>query len=394
MPKGKIDYKKELEDAARKMILVHKPKTLIQLIVRTIVQKVRVRHCGILLFSREANSYVLTVSKGKLGVKIPRGFIRIDPDNAMIRFFSNKKYQKFIDGGALVYQKIGIILRNKSLLGRHEGLKETLIALRNQMDLLESVVCIPSYFQDKLLGVLLFGKKNSSKSFYRKELDFFIALANDVAMAIRNAQLFEELQKQIDRNKRLFLETTKALATTIDAKDHYTHGHTERVTHISLAMAKKMIMSHRIKVDSAFLEELNIAALLHDIGKIGIPEYILNKRGSLSDEERRRINEHPIIGAAILEPIKELKRAIEGVKYHHERFDGAGYPEGLKGHYIPLIASIIAVADSYDAMNTNRPYRPAFSKKQTVEEINNGRGTQFHPLAAKVLVELHNEGSL
>ncbi|MFH1622386.1 MAG: HD-GYP domain-containing protein [Candidatus Omnitrophota bacterium] len=390
----KIDYKKELEDAARKMILVHKPKTLIQLIVRTIVNKVKVRHCGILLFNEGSNSYVLTVSKGRLGLKIPRGFIRIDPDNAMIRFFVDKQNQKYIDGGILVYQRIGFLLKNKALLKKHSGLRETLVALRNQMNLFEAVVCIPSYFHDKLLGVLLLGKKNNGRKFYVKELDFFIALAHDVAMAIRNAQLFEELQRQIEKNKRMFLETTRALATTIDAKDHYTHGHTERVTQISLAMAKKLIMSHRIKVDSAFLEELNIASLLHDIGKIGIPEYILNKRGKLSEEERRRINEHPLIGAAILEPIGDLKRAIEGVKYHHERFDGTGYPEGLKGHYIPLIANIISVADSYDAMTTNRPYRPALSKKDTLEEIKKGIGAQYHPLAAKVLIELVNEGSI
>ncbi|MBL7129867.1 MAG: HD domain-containing protein [Candidatus Omnitrophica bacterium] len=390
----KVDYKRELEDAARKMILVHKPKTLIQLIVRMIVHKVRVSHCGILLFDQEANSYVLTVSKGKLGIKIPKGFIRIDPDNAMIRFFTNRDNHKYVDGGALVYGRIGSILRNKNLLRRHQGLRETLVALRNQMNLFEAVVCIPSYFQDKLLGVLFLGRKISGRNFYRKELDFFIALANDVAMAIRNAQLFEELQKQIERNKRLFLETTKALATTIDAKDHYTHGHTERVTQVCLAMAKKLIISHRVKVDPGFLEELNIAALLHDIGKIGVPEYILNKRGTLSDEEKRRINEHPLIGTAILEPIRELTRAIEGVKYHHEHFDGTGYPEGLKGHYIPLMACIIAVADSYDAMNTNRPYRPALSKEQTIDEIKKGMGTQFHPLSAKVLVELYSEGSL
>ena len=390
----KIDYKKELEDAARKMILVHKPKTLIQLIVRMIVQKVNVRHCGILLFDEEFNSYILTVSKGRLGLKIPRGYVRVDPDNAMIRFFSNKDNHKYIDGGALVYSNIAPILKKKSLLSKHKGLKETLISLRNQMNLFEANVCIPSFFQDKLLGVLLLGRKNSGGAFYRKELDFFIALGHDVAMAIRNAQLFEELQKQIDRNKRLFLETTKALATTIDAKDHYTHGHTERVTHVCLALAKKLIISRRIKVDERFLEELNMAALLHDIGKIGIPEYILNKRGKLSDDERRRINEHPIIGAAILEPIEDLRRAIEGVKYHHERFDGTGYPDGIKGHFVPLIASIIAVADSYDAMNTNRPYRPALTKKQIIDEIKKGMGTQFHPLAAKALIELLNENSI
>ncbi|MDD5005585.1 MAG: HD domain-containing protein [Candidatus Omnitrophica bacterium] len=390
----KINYKKELEDAARKMILVHRPKTLIQLIVRMIVHKVKVRHAGILLFNQKLNSYILTVSRGRMGLKIPSGFIRIDPDNAMIRFFTNKHNYQYIDGGALVYSKIGKILKNRRSLSKHKDLKETLVALRNQMNLFEAVVCIPSYFQDKLLGILFLGKKISGRHFHRDELDFFIALAHDVAMAIRNAQLFEELQEQIERNKRMFLETTKALASTIDAKDHYTHGHTERVTQVSLAITKKLIITNRIDVDSAFLDDLNIAALLHDIGKIGVPENILNKKGELNDEERRKINEHPLIGAGIIEPIEDLKRAIDGVKYHHEHFDGTGYPEGLKGNRIPLIAAIIAVTDSYDAMTTNRPYRPALNKKEAVEEIRKFSGVQFHPLVVKALVELYEEGGL
>jgi HD-GYP domain-containing protein (c-di-GMP phosphodiesterase class II) len=312
----------------------------------------------------------------------------------MIKFFMNKMNHQYIDGGVLVYSKISQMLNNSRLLHKHKGLKETLVSLKTQMNLLEAVVCIPSYFQDKLLGVLLLGKKISGKSFHREELDFFVALAHDVAMAIRNAQLFEELQGQIERNKCLFLETTKALATTIDAKDHYTRGHTERVTQISLMLAKKLIITNRIKVDSDFLEDLNISALLHDIGKIGVPESILNKKGELNAEEKRKINEHPIIGAAILEHIEDLKRAIEGVKYHHERFDGTGYPEGLKGERIPLVSAIISVADSYDAMTTTRPYRPALNKKQAVDEIRKCINTQFHPVVAKALVELYEEGNL
>ncbi|MDD5291997.1 MAG: HD domain-containing protein [Candidatus Omnitrophica bacterium] len=389
-----INYKRELEDAARKMILVHRPKTLIQLIVRMIVNKVKIRHAGILLYNNKLNSYILTVSRGKVGLKIPTGFIRIDTDNAMIKFFMDKTNHRYIDGGVLVYNKISRMLRNRYLLRKHKDLRELLTSLRTQMNLLEAVVAIPSYFQNELLGVLLLGKKVSGRNFHHDELDFFVALAHDVAMAIRNAQLFEELQGQIERNKRLFLETTKALATTIDAKDHYTRGHTERVTQISLSLAKKLIITERIKVDPVFLDDLNISALLHDIGKIGIPEHILNKKGELNEEERRKINEHPLIGAAILEPIEDLKRAIDGVKYHHERFDGRGYPEGLKGDRIPLISSIIAVADSYDAMTTSRPYRPALNKKQAVEEIRKCIDTQFQPVAAKALIELYEEGCL
>jgi HD-GYP domain-containing protein (c-di-GMP phosphodiesterase class II) len=312
----------------------------------------------------------------------------------MIRFFKNKNNHQYIDGSVLVYNKIAKMFNNKYLLKKHKGLRETLISLKTQMNLFEAVICIPSYFQDELLGILFLGKKISGKNFHREELDFFIALAHDVAMAIRNAQLFEELQSQIERNKRLFLETTKALATTIDAKDHYTRGHTDRVTQICLALTKKLIITSRIKVDPDFLDDLNISALLHDIGKIGVPENILNKNGELNGTERRKINEHPLIGAAILEPIEDLKRVIDGVKYHHERFDGTGYPEGLKGDRIPLISSIIAVADSYDAMTTNRPYRPALTKKQAIDEVDKCINKQFHPLVAKTLVELYEEGEL
>lgn len=390
----KIDYKKELEDAARTMILVHKPQTLIKLIVRMIVRKVRVRHAGILLYDNKKNTYVLTVSKGKLGDKVPAGFARIDPDNVMIRFFSDRNNHRYIDDGALTYSKITGLLKRSYLLKKHKGLKQTLQSLRNQMNLFQTQVCVPSYFHRNMLGILLLGKKTSGKNFHRDELDFFVALSHDVAMAIRNAQLFEELQSEIESKKRLFLETTKALATTIDAKDHYTHGHTERVTQISLSIAKKLIITHRIKVDPAFLEDLNISGLLHDIGKIGVPEYILNKRERLTEDEKRRINEHPLIGASILDPIKDLRKAIDGVLYHHERFDGTGYPMGLKGENIPLISAIIAVADSYDAMITNRPYRPALSKEKTIEEIQKASGTQYNPLVVKALVELYYEKSL
>ena len=142
------------------------------------------------------------------------------------------------------------------------------------------------------------------------------------------------------------------------------------------------------------MEDLNIAALLHDIGKIGVPESILNKKGELNEAEKRKINEHPLIGASILEPIKELSRAIDGVKYHHEHFDGTGYPEGLKGESIPIISAIVAVADSYDAMTTNRPYRPALTKKQAVEEIRKCSKVQFHPVVTKAIIELYTEGKL
>ncbi|MCX5706744.1 MAG: HD domain-containing protein, partial [Candidatus Omnitrophica bacterium] len=137
---------------------------------------------------------------------------------------------------------------------------------------------------------------------------------------------------------------------------------------------------------------LQIASLLHDVGKIGVPEYILNKRGDLTVGERNRIKEHPLIGVTILKPIREIEGSLLGVKHHHERYDGAGYPEGLKGEQIPLLASIIAVADSFDAMTTDRPYRPALYKDAAIKEIRNLTNLQFDPRVSEAFLELYREG--
>ena len=143
-----------------------------------------------------------------------------------------------------------------------------------------------------------------------------------------------------------------------------------------------------------FLEHLHIAGLLHDIGKIGVPESILNKEGPLTDEEMQRVREHPLIGVNILQPIKELENSLLGVKYHHEKYDGSGYPEGLRGDKIPLIASIISVADAFDAMITDRPYRRGLSKEEAIAEIKHVSGKQLNPQVAATFVELYQEGQI
>ncbi|MDP2044026.1 MAG: HD-GYP domain-containing protein, partial [Candidatus Omnitrophota bacterium] len=263
-----------------------------------------------------------------------------------------------------------------------------------QMELLQTVVCIPSYFRDELLGLLLLGKKKNNKKFIDEELDFFVALNSNVAMAIRNAQLFKELEYELGRKHQLFVRTTIALAAAIEAKDHYTHGHTTRVTNFSLEIAQRINQNTKKTFDGKFLENLHIASLLHDIGKIGVPEHILNKRSGLTIGERNRIKEHPMIGVNILKPIKELEDSMLGVRYHHERFDGKGYPEGLKGEEIPLIASIISVADSFDAMITDRPYRPALVKDRAINEIRHLSGQQFCPRVADTFLELCKEGKI
>ncbi|MFC1594292.1 HD domain-containing phosphohydrolase [Candidatus Omnitrophota bacterium] len=391
----KLDYKRELEAAAKSLVLVHNPESLIKMIVRMIRRKVGVSHAGILLYDKDRDAYVLTVSRGEQGIKIPAGYARINSDNALIKFFNLKQdYLLKRDGGTLVYDNISDILWKDATVRKEEGLDELLHKVKSQMELFEASVCIPSYYRKTLLGVLVLGKKTSNRKFFKGELDFFSALAYDVAMAIRNAQLFEDLQREVKINHELFINTTVALAEAIEAKDHYTGGHTERVTRYALLIAKKVLTYTELHLSEKFLENLHIASLLHDIGKIAVPEAVLNKPGKLTDEEFDIIKAHPVQGTKILQPIRELEEAIKGVKYHHERYDGRGYPEGLKGEEIPLIAAIIAVADVYDAMTTDRPYRPALANEKAIAEIEKGSGTQFNPLAAKAFLELHKEGKI
>jgi HD-GYP domain-containing protein (c-di-GMP phosphodiesterase class II) len=163
------------------------------------------------------------------------------------------------------------------------------------------------------------------------------------------------------------------------------------VTNLSLEIAEKLRQKNKKVINEKFLEHLHIASLLHDIGKIGIPEYILNKKGELTIGERNRIKEHPLIGATILQPLRELDIPMLGVKHHHEHFDGSGYPDGLKGEQIPLIASIISVADTFDAMTTDRSYHIRLAQDEAIKEINRVSGRQLDPHITSAFIESYQE---
>ncbi len=387
----KLDYKRELERAAKSMILVHKPETLIKLIARIIIQKVHVTHAGILLFDKQKDTYVFTVSKGARGLKIPSGLIRLDKDTPLITFFANNKDRRIPNKGSLTLSYLESLTKNTSLI----DLVDKFEKIKLQMQDLEAEACIPTFFQNELIGVLVLGQKATNGDFTQEELDFFQALSSDVAMAIRNAQLFEDLKAYAEKEHQLFLDTVIALSTAIDEKDHYTHGHTQRAIDFSMMIAECLNRKNVSNFDSTFFENLKVASLLHDIGKIGIPEAILNKPGKLTNEEFEIIKQHSTKGAHILEPLKgTLKEAYLGIKHHHERYDGKGYPDGLKGDEIPIIAAIISVSDAFDAMTSDRPYRKALSNKEAVEELRKNIGTQFHPIVVNCLIELLDQGRI
>jgi len=212
-----IDYKKELEAAANTMILVHDPDLLLKMIVRSIINKVKVSHASVLLFSKEDAGYVLAVSRGELKAKLPIGMARLDKENPLAVFFEKQNDLRFFNDRAVVYSELRRVLAKKNL---DAPSKDLIRHVLYQLDIFDSVVCVPSYFRDQLLGFLLLGRKNNGMPFSREELNFFIALASNVSMAIRNAQLFRELENELDKKHQLFIRTTIAFAAAIEAKDN------------------------------------------------------------------------------------------------------------------------------------------------------------------------------
>jgi putative nucleotidyltransferase with HDIG domain len=196
------------------------------------------------------------------------------------------------------------------------------------------------------------------------------------------AQL-QTARKQIEKN---FKETISALAEAVEAKDAYTRGHCDRVARISVAIAKKA------NLDTAQCMELELAAILHDVGKIGVEEGVVGKLGPLSRDETRDMRHHPEIGARILSPLSSLQKVGLYVRHHHEHYDGTGYPDGLQGDEIPFPSRIIQLADAFDAMTTDRPYREALTKRDTFQRISSGRGKQFDPRIVDLFFTLDEEG--
>ncbi|MDP2044183.1 MAG: HD-GYP domain-containing protein, partial [Candidatus Omnitrophota bacterium] len=199
-------------------------------------------------------------------------------------------------------------------------------------------------------------------------------------------KMTDGIQKTQVKLQQYYLDTIRSLARALEAKDSYTKGHSQRVSEYALNLAKCLRLNQE---EIKLLEELSI---LHDIGKIGIPEKVLNKQGPLSEEEWRLIKKHPEIGEDILKHIEFLKPGISIVSHHHERPDGKGYPHGLKKEKISLLASIVAIADAYDAMTSDRPYRKAFAKDEAIAMIEKNTGTQFDNRVVEAFIEyLHTQ---
>jgi putative two-component system response regulator len=206
-------------------------------------------------------------------------------------------------------------------------------------------------------------------------------------LSLKKNQIFrnEEALDIAELLEKTHFETIMAFSEALEARDQYTAGHSRRVMEYSKSIGLRM------KLDKQDIEELKRSALLHDIGKIGIPDMVLKKQTKLTDEEFAIIKSHPEIGATILKSIKSFKALVPAVYHHHERFDGDGYPDGIKGTAIPPHARIIAIADTFDAMTSSRSYRKALSFRTALAELERNKGIQFDPDIADIFIEILNE---
>lgn len=242
-------------------------------------------------------------------------------------------------------------------------------------DVSPSLICAPLMIRNSILGVLIIRKKKSREIFNKKDLHHILSLTKRASLNLENKILYESIYSNI-------MDTLKSLISSVQARDHYTEEHSRRVTDISLKIATQMNCS------ANDIECLKIAGVLHDVGKIAVPDSILLKPDKLTVEEFMIIKNHPTIGENILRPVVLLEKERKIIQCHHERWDGKGYPLGIAGTEIPYLARILSVADSFDAMTNNRPYRSAMTQERAVAELIANKNTQFDADIVDAFVEI------
>lgn len=275
-----------------------------------------------------------------------------------------------------------VLLQELTIIQKRDRLSKRLIAA------LVTAIAIPTAFA--FVQIFTYGVSLSNMTTVVTVIMFHIIALDALSRSVQESRARElESYKEAERTvSAMFEQTAEALANAIDAKDTYTHGHSTRVAALSRQIAKEAGYPEKD------CDEVYFAALLHDVGKIGVSDDIINKVGKLSDEEFAQIKLHPILGYQILSSIKQSPSLSIGAHYHHERYDGKGYPDGLSGEDIPEIARIIAVADAYDAMSSNRSYRGKLSQQRTRDELVRGIGAQFDPRFAGIMVRMIDSGKI
>ena len=288
-------------------------------------------------------------------------------------FVINKRTNQLELKAAIGYSKNNLPGANLSVDQVENGAqKESLASTPSHKG---SFISVPLKIQNRIIGIINVNEKTDDRQFAPEDLRVLSALADQTAIVLENLTLYKDLQQ-------VYLGVIKTLSLVVDAKDHYTFGHSERVTKYVVEMAAEMKLAPELK------KLAEAAAIIHDIGKIGVKEEILLKAGRLTDSEFEEIKKHPVIGRDMVRPMEFLSELAPLVYYHHQHFDGGGYPDKAKGAQIPLVARMITIADSFDAMISDRPYRNGLSVETAIKELKRCSGTQFDPDLVTVFLKV------
>lgn len=360
------NYHKTLLEASRGMTLITDTRKLLYLIVYVVKKHMKLKSACIFHYDEDNKEFILRSRRGKS--KIQKGY-KIGETHSLIKWLKDKK-------SGFSYNK--------------DDFKES-DGVRREFEKFDCAACVPSFNREKLIGFLVLGNKLSGDSYTNQELELLLTISNEAAIVIENSKNLLELQRLREREKENYFQTILALARTVDEKDAYTRGHLDEVAVYGTIVAEELINLTDANIN---MEELKIALLLHDIGKIGVPDALLHKNSSLTPEEFEIMKQHTEIGARIIEPIEKLKTISKIIRHHQEKYDGTGYPDGLKGEDIPLNARIISVVDAYHAMISDRPYRKALPEETALNELKNNKGTQFDPAVVEAFIKAYEKGKI
>ncbi len=386
-----MNYQKALREVSYLIVEAKDPREIFSLITRFLDEEMGVSHASIIVYDKEKDYFVFCDSKGER--KVPHKFIKFDRDNPLVQWFSDNRNKGIFNGNYLYIDEI-----EKALLiySSHSEISKLLVKLRDNIAIFKSVIAVPGYYNGELIGILLLGKKRDNSIFISEDIEFFQILASDVSISIKNSEHSRFLREKIDelsasireiqrlrqKDRDKFLQTILTFSKLVDARDPYTFGHSEEVEKLGMLTAEELELE--------FSEEekqcLSTALLLHDIGKIGIADKILHKNGKLDKEEWILMQDHPRIGASILEKHDDFKEISRIILHHHENYDGTGYPSMLIGEEIPIESRIISVVDAFHAMVSDRPYRKGLPGHIAINEIIRCSGKQFDPKVVDAFV--------
>jgi putative nucleotidyltransferase with HDIG domain len=323
----------------------------------------------IALMHAERGFLMLKTGDGKLEVRIARGMEKVDLSEERFAISSTIASRVANSGEA-------ILTTNAQEDPRFSD--QTSIAAHRLL----SILCVPLKIKEELIGVMYVDNRIHSGIFKPNDLELVTSFANQAAIAIENARLIDGLKESNNELETAYQATLEGWVRALDLRDRETEGHTQRVTALTEKLARKL------ELDDTELIHVRRGALLHDIGKMAIPDGILLKPGDLSPEERMIVQKHPVYAYEMLKPIKFLSTALDIPYCHHEKWDGTGYPRGLRGEAIPLAARIFTVVDVWDALISDRPYRKGLMPKDIRRYISNQAGAYFDPTIVEAFLSL------